>query len=403
MKLLNFESLIAPGTKSVFLQEMLGRRYLRTTGDPHRFQELSSWQVVNRLLAFGGIGPPRLNLVSGGSEIPAGSYSRPTAEGWVRLLVPEVTGLLRDGATLVINSAHELCEALCEFSGRIEQELQAGVSVDLYATWPSAPKRSSAWNDHEAIVLQIDGSRVWTLFEPTGRFPTAVINCPEPEVKPIWAGILEPGHLLYVPRGWWVSDEPSAVPALYLVMRFRNPTGFDLVARRMGNLQSLEVMRMDVPRFADATQQAAFLGAIQAEIVRAGTAAGLILGTQRDILDFADPHLMFGLPWSAQPAALPPSEDYEVVPLLRFPDRDTPVQMEREASVELLCSDGRPTRFPLAAATLLAAICGNRGLTLGEVIATCEGEMSRDRARSVVGELVRCGVVSLREPTAGGA
>src|SRR5262249_46961419 len=158
----------------------------------------------------------------------------------------------------------------------------------------------------------------------------------KPAAEPVWQGLLNTHDLLYVPRGWWYRNRPLGEHAMCLGLRFSNPTGADIVARLMQRLTSNASTNIDIPRFGGPEKQSMFLTYLQRELTEAVTEPGLLLGCLTEMRLLAEPRNRFCLPWSAQKTPTPPSRDWIVLPLIRFPEAGDLVHMELEDTCQII-------------------------------------------------------------------
>ena len=141
-----------------------------------------------------------------------------------------------------------------------------------------------SWNDHETLLLQIEGRKQWSLFQPTEYYPVGGMDPLAPKDKPRWSGNVGAGDLLYIPRGWWYQDLAVLEPSLYLVVSFSNPRGVDVIMRVLEKLSDKEIIRTDIPRFLSADHQSRFITVLQSELMNSIAMAGAVTGViQPDI------------------------------------------------------------------------------------------------------------------------
>jgi hypothetical protein len=392
---LTFETLLAPFEGAHFLQQILGQSALYIAGDSDKFSGLSSWRVLNHLLKFGGMGHPRLRLIGGGQELPADSYLRQNASGYPRIIVPALNAALGNGAILAIESIEDLHEPISGLCDALERRLEVPVQADLYAYCRAKAPQPLRWNEHDVMVLQLEGEQELQVHCPTATYPTANCFPPEPKSDPAWNGSLRPGDLLYVPRGWWYSDQ-TAEPGLCLAVKFRNPSGLDVLQRLVGLLTRSNAMREDCPRFGGPERQSAFIRAFQAEVMMTCTSGGLLLGFLNDFKNFSESRMGFNLPWSVAADPLPPSDDLLVLPLLRFPREGSVRHAVNEDAAEIIV-EGTLTRFPEATGKVLARICNPPTLSVSGLLEAFASQIPREQVLGSLAELVKLGVVELRE------
>ena len=131
---MDIASIFPPEDFVVFVNEALGRHAMHVEGGPEKFRDLMSWPRINLLLAYGGLAHPRLRLIVGDREVPPNAYSRSGRSGYPRLLVSEMTALIRGGAMLAIDAIDELEVSISSLCRALEMHLGLPVDAELYAT-----------------------------------------------------------------------------------------------------------------------------------------------------------------------------------------------------------------------------------------------------------------------------
>jgi len=316
------------------------------------------------------------------------------SNGHPQWLVGPINAALRDGATLVVDSVERLHEPVYEFCLGLEQVFGVPLQADLYASWRDGPARELQWNDHEAIVLHLHGTKGWRVSNPTAFCPSIKAPPQKPVGAPAWAGDLEAGDLLYIPRGWWYADSSFGQPALYLVVTFKNPTGLDIMHRLVETLSMLDFMRMDIPRFSGASVRSSYLRLIQLEIVRAMATPGLVLGVQREMQERTDARTYFSFPLIGDDAGFGPLDNHSAFPLVHFPANHVLRRVEREDATEIAIS-GQVSRLSQEAVWVLEQLSDQSGRTVRSLREAYSSQFGTDIAPTL-SELLRCGAISLR-------
>ncbi|HEY7338209.1 MAG TPA: cupin domain-containing protein [Bryobacteraceae bacterium] len=392
----SLSGILAPRSEESFLGETLGKTPLCVPGEADRFAGLVSWKLVNELVSYSRATPPRLRLITPEGAAPASSFCREGVGGFPRVLTGEVNSLLAKGATLSVDSLDELHEPVRRLCQGVEDRLGVAVQANLYAAITEAPAGKARWNAHETIALQATGTVNWVVHAPTARFPTMRDNPPEPAGDPAVRETLGPGSALYIPRGWWYAAGRANEPSLYLMLGFRNPTGLDIAVRLIEQFHALEFMRMDYPRFAKPEIQSKYLERIQAEITKACTEPGLILGFLKDLWALDEPRTELCLPWGAtQRRSL--TDDHILVVSRRFTSLDTVVHLEREDAVEVI-HEGRKLTFGEEIAPILECLYKRQPLTVGALAEGLRGAIAREDLTPALSELIERGLVAVREP-----
>lgn len=371
-------SLLEPRSPEAFLRDCLGKQVIEIAGRPNRWDSLISWKRINHLLAFSGITAPRIRLIKNGATISATAYQLEAPGSFPRLRLCEINRFLQQQVTLEIDAIDALIPALSDLCHALELDLSVPVQANLFLSC-SGSACSASRNDFEMIILQGAGSRQWRIYGPTKAFPTKDTPPPPPEGRPKWEHAAAPGHLLYVPRGWWYETCTDGKPEFCIQILFRNPTALDILSRAVDQLNTSPFMRMDLPRFGDLDTQSAYLTALQTDISRAFSNAGIIRGFLKDMQAVAEPRAHSCLPWSAIGDLSDAPEESMLIPQVRFLTPDIVYEAQRTGTTEVFIG-GQNVVIDREAGILLRGICARGRVGLGELLhrGTSAGESEAD-------------------------
>ena len=112
------------------------------------------------------------------------------------------------GNTIVINGIQQHLDTAETLTHDLSHDLGCRVHINMYVTPPNATGFSSHWDGHDVLILQLAGKKRWEFFEGGPDLPpinerdeiSYEVN-DEPVGEPFQEIVLEPGDLLYVPRG----------------------------------------------------------------------------------------------------------------------------------------------------------------------------------------------------------
>jgi Cupin superfamily protein len=266
-----------------FLAQAFHRQYRHVSGAIENPASLMTWDALNTILATHRLDPPRLRLSMDGEMLPQYRYASPVMTRrhtvWQRLYPAELHARLAEGASLVLDAADELHAPIGRAAMELEQWLRAGVQANLYASWTPREGFGVHWDDHDVLVIQVDGAKRWKLYGQT-RVAPMYKDTTEPDPppsEPVAELVMQPGDLLYLPRGWWHSVSASeGVHSMHVTFGIQTSTGAQLLAWLADDLRSREVLRRDLPVHASGEEQAAYLHRLRAEVAAALEAPGLI-------------------------------------------------------------------------------------------------------------------------------
>ena len=244
--------LIGAAEVADFLQHSLGKGAYRTRLAPGAAADLFGWPQLNAALAEHRLAPPRLRLERGGADVTRGIFKpRRTRRGPVLqdLDPAALTAGLREGATLIVDAVNEISPPLQRLCSGLSAEFAASSQANLYACWGETQGFDVHWDDHDVFVVQVDGRKQWALYGPTETAPTrrgpgADASPPQSEPELI---VLEPGDLLYLPRGHWHAAVGLGGPTLHLTIGLTRKTGSDLLHWLADEVLAEEAGRADLP------------------------------------------------------------------------------------------------------------------------------------------------------------
>ncbi|MFE7462609.1 cupin domain-containing protein [Streptomyces sp. NPDC057499] len=253
-----------------FLAEAFGRSYRLSRGDGPSVADIITWDDVNELLARHRMESPRLRLSADGAVIPLDAYTVPEVAKrrtvFHRMHPAALHEQLAKGATLVIDAVDEVIPGVQTLASDLEAALRSKVQVNLYASWTAREGFGVHWDDHDVVVVQIDGSKRWKLYGPTRTAPMH-LDMAEPEPppeEPTVEFVLTPGDVLYLPRGWWHAVSASeGERSLHLTCGLSTTTGADLIVWLSEILRSNDIVRADLPRFGTSGQKRETVSALR--------------------------------------------------------------------------------------------------------------------------------------------
>jgi ribosomal protein L16 Arg81 hydroxylase len=206
------------------------------------------WADLDQVLSQVDAGEPTVKLLNQG-PVPEHAYSQETVEmGQRRRRFNKVQfhGQMRSGATLIVNrfenfngAARRLCAEVASFAGL--QTMSNG-----YLSCGGRGTFGKHWDTHDVFAIQLLGRKRWQVFAPT--FPLPLSNqtsdraASESVTHPMLDCVLEPGDVLYVPRGWWHQALPLEEGSFHLSVGTYAATVYDYFmwacSRHLAGLQA---------------------------------------------------------------------------------------------------------------------------------------------------------------------
>ena len=221
-----------------FAGDVWGRTALLTRGASD-FSDLFSGEAVDELISRRGLRTPFLRVAKDGTTFPDSSFTSPAGVGATIPDQLDDTALWRkfaDGATLVLQALHRTWEPISDFSSRLSTELGHPVQANAYITPPQNRGFDDHYDVHDVFVLQIEGTKRWIIHEPVHTDPlrdqpwtdrrSTVAEAAKGEAY--IDTVLEPGDVLYLPRGWLHAAQAQGEVSIHLTLGIHSWTRYAL-------------------------------------------------------------------------------------------------------------------------------------------------------------------------------
>ncbi|NET30941.1 MAG: cupin [Cyanothece sp. SIO1E1] len=236
-------SILHPYSIDQFLSENWAQRGVFIPGQaPDRFQHFFSWQQLNDLLNFHKPRDPELRFVLKGQFLPVSD-----PQEWVKHC--------QRGASIVFSRVNERVPVLADLIWSLQQELGHNKAhVNIYCSWPAQQGFDCHYDNHEVFILQVDGQKEWFVFEDTLKYPhrEEVSKHQQPPTgNPYIQCVLNPGDVLYIPRGHWHYAMAQTQPSLHLTLGIRCFSGKDWLEWLVEAIQGQEAFRKNLPLMPD--------------------------------------------------------------------------------------------------------------------------------------------------------
>jgi bifunctional lysine-specific demethylase and histidyl-hydroxylase NO66 len=221
--------------------------------------------------------PSRVRLVRGHDKRSTDNYR--LADGSLDLV--HVRSDFADGYTIVLDDVEQYARVIASLAHSIEVELNFATKVNAYVTPPGSQGFLAHYDEHDVLILQIQGSKVWHLYdgvdvpphEMRRQEPVDMAGLPLPtDVR------LQAGDVLYLPRGRIHAAEATSDPSVHLTVGIHAPTLLALVTRALYSLSFSDdrVHTQLPPRHLDDPAVRAGVDAVVRDVVKALEEPGVI-------------------------------------------------------------------------------------------------------------------------------
>jgi ribosomal protein L16 Arg81 hydroxylase len=257
----SFEAIMAPLGAEAFLRDYLGQRPLHLDGQPDKWSQVMSWEVLSRILGMSSIwSAASLPLVLDKEPIPIAAYAAPAAGrdgGQVMRPDPaKVQGFLKRGATLVANDIEQLTPELRAFAGAMERALGGKVQGNLYLSSKRKQGFRVHYDTHDVFAVHVMGEKTWFVFEGRADAPIAhamfeglPVEHHEAAKSKLWREVrLRPGDLLYLPRGQYHYALADDGPCAHIAFGVTYPIGLDAMSYLFERMVGEPLARRNLPQ-----------------------------------------------------------------------------------------------------------------------------------------------------------
>ncbi len=249
--------LLAPHEPETFFQDFWEKRPLAVSrNDPSYYHDLFSRPDLDHVIAF--TRPMFLNAANFKPGAPLrATYVRgglPEHEpfGGYKPDLPDVQSACAHGKTLLLTAMEHRWPAAAVMGRRLEAFFGCPVHTNLYLTPPGARGLPAHYDPDEVFILQIDGHKHWRFYGVARDFPLlndkAAVR-KEPLGAPTLETFLQPGDLLYIPRGHIHEAFTTDSNSLHLTVGVKVFRWVDLLRQALADAADADVrFRQSLPR-----------------------------------------------------------------------------------------------------------------------------------------------------------
>jgi len=154
-----------------------------------------------------------------------------------------------DGYTIILDNVERYVRTIASLSHFVEAELNFPTQVNAYVTPPESQGFVPHYDEHDVLILQVQGSKVWHVYDDVDVRPhemerhEAVDTAALPSPADL---LLEAGDVLYMPRGRVHGAETTSESSLHLTVGIHAPTVLTLIIRALHS-QSFTDDRVHTP------------------------------------------------------------------------------------------------------------------------------------------------------------
>lgn len=177
------------------------------------FEQLLSLDAIDELVSERGLRTPFVRMSRDGDLLSPSRFTRSGGAGAEigdQVADDKVLAEFAAGATLVLQALHRTWPPIQTFAQALASQLGHPIQVNAYVTPPQNTGFAPHYDVHDVFVLQFTGRKRWRVHEPVWVLPLrdqpwqkhrSAIEARVRETPSI-DRVLEPGDMLYLPRGY---------------------------------------------------------------------------------------------------------------------------------------------------------------------------------------------------------
>ena len=250
-KEISFAEIVCPEGGSIeeseFARHFCAKQMLHIAQDDRRrFEHLFSWRTINDVLSLNALPEPEIRVTRDGREIPPKLYR--TTDGRSDLVdARKLHDLIKQNASVAINFVQFLSPPVRRLANQMELALGQKVWVNCYMTFGAGGAFAMHFDAHDVIVLQLQGSKHWFLYEEPEPAPLESTPKGKPAPREVaFETNLQSGDVLYVPRGTYHRAAVTDTDSVHLTFGIRSFLGLKFIDAIRSAAEEDRLFREDV-------------------------------------------------------------------------------------------------------------------------------------------------------------
>lgn len=184
---------------------------------------LLDWNKLWRLIEDDIIPPADCRVTYGRRIVPPSFYADDD-----KFNLQKLARLLEQGTSMIVV---RLDRHIPSLSAVLQDAKMHGIRLaeaGAIVTTGSIGALETHYDFRDLIILQMEGSKRWRIYGPRVARPSRVsyVNDP-PKTPPVLDTVLQPGHMLFMPAGFWHVCDNGPDRSLHLGL-FLKPPAYDL-------------------------------------------------------------------------------------------------------------------------------------------------------------------------------
>ncbi|MEJ1995089.1 MAG: cupin domain-containing protein [Limibacillus sp.] len=277
---ITFDRLIEPIGRDRFFEEYHGKTWLHVKGAREISDQVMSWDELGRLMSMRAIwSPATFRVMLDRKALKTEDYCSPlVATGGASQMRPDpkkLGPLIRRGVSVVLNDVSTHTAGAAAVADALQEATGGSAQSNLYFSMSQRQAFGPHNDAHDVFALHCCGEKIWHIYETKEDSPIAhprfqrsfeeSAKMAGPKVAEVK---MEPGDLLYIPRGQFHDALASQNGAVHIAFGVTMPKMIDLLTPLWEASVSSAKMRADLPVKPDIEQLSRILSDMGDELKR---------------------------------------------------------------------------------------------------------------------------------------
>ena len=257
---ITFDALVEPLGRERFFKEYFGQRWVHIKASPELAKQVMTWGELGRLISMRSIWSPATFRVMLDRKAQATEdYCSPllATEGRAAQMRPDpkkLAPLIQRGCSIVLNDVNTHTAGVAAVADALQEATGGMTQSNLYFSMRQRQAFGPHNDSHDVFALHCCGEKVWQIYEAQEEWPVAhprfqrgfdegakMAGKVEAEVK------MEPGDLLYLPRGRFHDALASQNGSVHIAFGVTMPKMLDLLTPLWEAAIASPKMRANLP------------------------------------------------------------------------------------------------------------------------------------------------------------
>lgn len=157
----------------------------------------------------------------------------------------------RSRCSIVINNCAFYFDGLQELTRSLSEELMSIVHANIYISPPGGAGFDVHWDTHDVFVLQLSGSKQWSLYESQvglalSEEVSTRLRSEELSSHSLSQVVLDAGDLMYLPRGIPHSAKANDRESIHVTLGVQRPIVGDIYSQKLSKLRGSDSGRKGI-------------------------------------------------------------------------------------------------------------------------------------------------------------